>query len=224
MFTTIDNRSIPDTQARVYEIFPIPIYEVFLSDDSISKKFLQAYNTWIEFDSDYGKKSKDTYILDNLECNELKKEILKHATIYAKSMLSWKIDSLKFLQSWISVKEPNQQHLSHYHPNSAISGIYYFDDYESDQGSLVFHRNPVICQLMNQFSPNYDDTNSKNIVYPWSQFTIHPQKNMLIIFPSWVHHSVQLNTSSRERKSLSFNLVPFGVFGSNELTTELKIN
>lgn len=211
-------------QETVYEIFPIPIYEIFLSEDFISKKFLQTIDTWIEFGDEYGKKSKDTYILDNLECSDLRKEILKHATIYAKNILCWNLDSVKLLQSWISVKDPKQQHLSHYHPNSAISGVYYFDDYETNQGSLVFQRNPIICQLMNQFSPDYNDTTSKNGIYPWSQFTIRPQKNMLIIFPSWVHHFVSTNESSKERKSLSFNIVPFGVIGSNELTTELKIN
>jgi uncharacterized protein (TIGR02466 family) len=209
---------------KVYNIFPIPIYEVFLPEDIVSKNFLQAVNSWSNFGSSYGKKSTDTYVLDNLECDELKKEILKHTLVYAQDVLNWKLDSLKLLQSWISLKSLHDEHHSHYHPNSAISGIYYFDDHDSDQGSLIFQRNPVICQLITQFSPDFNNTVTDDTVYPWSQFIIHPRKNMLIIFPSWVHHSVQTNHSSNERKSLAFNVIPTGIFGSNELTTEMKIN
>lgn len=210
--------------ARIYEIFPIPIYETILDEDDASKNFLEANKDWINFGDEYGKKSKDTYILDNLECNKLKENILKHLVSYAQKNLCWNIDSVKILQSWISVKLPDQQHLSHYHPNSAISGIYYFNDIGLDQSPITFQRNPVICQLMTQFSPDYNEEDSQKITYPWSQFVIHPQKNMLILFPSWVHHSVPLNTSKKERKSLSFNVVPTGIFGSNSLTTEFDID
>ena len=209
---------------KIYHIFPIPIYEVFLPEDTFSKNFLQTADSWIEFGSNYGKKSTDTYILDNLECDKLKKEILKHSLTYAQTVLHWKLDSLKLLQSWISLKSPRDEHHSHYHPNSAISGIYYFEDFEPNQGSLIFQRNPAICQLISQFSPDFDNTVANDTVYPWSQFKVNPQKNMLVIFPSWVHHSVQTNESSKERKSLAFNVIPKGIFGSNELTTEMKIN
>ena len=41
--------------------------------------------------------------------------------------------------------------------------------------------------------------------YDYPINTIAPKENMLVIFPSWVPHAVEINLSDEERISLSFN-------------------
>ena len=39
-----------------------------------------------------------------------------------------------------------------------------------------------------------------------SQISIVPEEGLLVLFPSWLHHSVQANTSNEERIVISFNI------------------
>ena len=41
--------------------------------------------------------------------------------------------------------------------------------------------------------------------YDYPINTISPKENMLVVFPAWVPHAVEINLSDEERISLSFN-------------------
>ena len=41
--------------------------------------------------------------------------------------------------------------------------------------------------------------------YDYPINTIKPKENMLVVFPAWVPHAVEINLSDEERISLSFN-------------------
>ena len=41
--------------------------------------------------------------------------------------------------------------------------------------------------------------------YDYAINTILPKENMLVVFPAWVPHAVEINLSDEERISLSFN-------------------
>ena len=41
--------------------------------------------------------------------------------------------------------------------------------------------------------------------YDYPIITITPKENMLVVFPAWVPHAVEVNSSDDERISLSFN-------------------
>ena len=41
--------------------------------------------------------------------------------------------------------------------------------------------------------------------YDYPINTIAPKENMLVVFPAWVPHAVEINLSDEERISLSFN-------------------
>ena len=42
---------------------------------------------------------------------------------------------------------------------------------------------------------------------------LQPKKNMLIIFPSYLHHKIEKNTFDEVRHSLAFNVMPDGATG-----------
>jgi len=62
----------------------------------------------------------------------------------------------------------------------------------------------------------------RNLKYAWEYFDINFTPGLLLLFPSYLHHSVPLNKTNSTRCSLAFNVVPEVGFGEENLLTELK--
>ena len=98
---------------------------------------------------------------------------------------------------WANVNPPGAYHPMHHHPNNYLSGVYYVDVPE------------VGCDLI------FQDPRPVSIM-PWTQ-KLSPitanaaaeqaQPGRMVIFPSWLRHHVPSNEGTRERISISFNLM-----------------
>ena len=212
------------SQAVVNALFPIPVYTVKCDIDiSHAVEFLENDHELIpnEHANNYGNKTVDDYILDNSVCSPLKNFILEHMTIFADKIMCWDIEGMQVTQSWLSIKQPNEQHGIHYHPNSVLSAVFFFQESEINTPYLKFHRPEIINQLMNQFGPATDADKMQYSEFPWNYWSVPPEKNTLVIFPSWLHHDVGLNTSNKTRKSLAINAIPSGKFGSRDSSAEI---
>lgn len=90
--------------------------------------------------------------------------------------------------AWASVHPRGSCHLSHVHPGSLVSGVYYSQVPEG-AGSLLLEdpRGPL---------PPFN-----------SRFTLQPKEGDLIIFPSWLSHQVSPTSSRDPRISWSFNVL-----------------
>lgn len=212
------------SNTTVCAIFPIPIYitecDVDIKDavDFLKKDHSLLPNSHA---STYGNKSIDDYLLDHAECANLKKYIISNLEEYADKILAWNFEHFQLTQSWITIKNTHETHGIHYHPNSVLSGVFYFDEYENESSNLVFHRPLIMSQLMNQFAPSTNPEKMKDTEFPWNEWDIPPKTGQLVLFPSWLSHSVRPNTTNNIRKSLAFNAVPSGRFGSNIDATEI---
>lgn len=208
-------------QDLIHAIFPVPVFTAFYQGEEIS--FLESEFEQIWY-LDAGSKSKNHHILDNQLCSNLRSFILDKTQAFSSQAFAWQNCEYKIVQSWISFKNPKESHVSHYHPNSVISGVYFFQDYEPSSGNLNFHRPNILCQLMNQFAPSVDTNKVKQSNFVWSDFNIEPRKNLLVLFPSWLHHSVSVNHSGKVRKSLAFNIIPLTDFGNEYSSTNCNLN
>jgi uncharacterized protein (TIGR02466 family) len=81
----------------------------------------------------------------------------------------------------------------HYHALSALSGVLYI---QCDGGSNIEFTQDT---LKNHY-PFW--TNSELFA---DKFQLYPKQGRLIIFPSWIKHSVLPNESNEERISIAFN-------------------
>jgi uncharacterized protein (TIGR02466 family) len=210
----------------VHALFSIPVYTVICDIDvSDAVKFLDQQHEYIpnSYANTYGNKSVDDYILDHPECSAIKTFALHHMEKFAREILAWEFEYFQLTQSWITCKEPGEQHGPHYHPNSMLSAVFYFQQPDNTYSPLTFHRPEIISQLMNTFAPAYSEEKLTTAEFAWNQWSIPPQKNSLIIFPSWINHSVPVNTSDKPRMSLAMNGIPTGVFGSRVGSTEIDI-
>ena len=209
---------------RILDLFPTPLLQT-----NLPSKF-SSIQIWLdsqplrksENSKNFGDISESTYILDSKECLDLKKYILKYALKFGSEYMGYNYKEYRFSQSWISHKYPNQSHLPHIHSNSTISGIIYYGEFFENTPSIIFHKNNNIPSNVNviQHPKNTDTLNPYNS----EGFSYIPSPGTLLLFPSYLQHSVPLNTTNKVRKSLAFNIVPKEGFGSEEDLTELKFN
>ena len=106
---------------------------------------------------------------------------------------------------WININQYGNYNDSHFHHGSILSGTFYVKTPENC-GNIKF-KNPI-APLMESYL-NYWHFKENELRYPpWlvSNFTFPCKENMMLIFPSWIEHSVDKNLNVNEdRISISFN-------------------
>jgi uncharacterized protein (TIGR02466 family) len=207
---------------EVLELFPIPVFTTMvpLEFARITPWLFKQEMLSEEVDSpNYGERSKNSYILDEPESKELKDFILSLVGQYGK-MLGYDYESYRFGQSWVSYKHPGQHHTMHSHPNSLISGVFYYGEPTDKTPAVKFHK------MEGGFNSSYLAPklvkDKRELKYAQKEFSIEFTPGLLLLFPSYLHHSVPLNKTEKTRCSLAFNVVPTIGFGDEKHLTELK--
>ena len=107
---------------------------------------------------------------------------------------------------WVNNNEKHNYNGWHIHPGATLSGTYYIKhDGSKENGDIIF-KHPVgtymtICHWPEGLIENYNEITAENV-------ECTPKSNMLLIFPSWLEHKVELNLKDDTRISLSFNAAP----------------
>jgi len=206
---------------EVVPIFPIPVYFAICEDD-IKQSIDYMENAPIDLEKDqdvlkeYGTISSDDYILNRPEMTSLREWIMNHVDNYARNVLAWNFNKIDLTMSWVSIKEKGQRHKYHIHPNSLISGVFYWDTDDIEPISFLRPR---------KFN-NFEIDRNENIDAPYA-FDHHnftPRKNTLILFPSETQHSVGKIKQDSPRKSLAFNTFIFEKIGRPDSLTELNLS
>jgi len=204
------------TEPVINNIFPTPIYTTKI-DREFTKQELQFVKKQKKHCmSNTGNiNTKDNYVLNRKEFKNIKKFLDKHCKNYLNTVICPKNNiNLYITQSWLNYTETNQYHHKHAHPNSIISGVFYFDsDIKNDK--ILFSSNKGYEQI----KPIIDET-KYNI---WNSETwFFPVKTgNLFMFPSSTNHQVKNKQGSNTRISLAFNTFYKGTVGSNKALTEL---
>lgn len=107
--------------------------------------------------------------------------------------------NLKIDNIWININRFGNTNTSHTHPKSILSGVFYVDA-EPLSGGIMFERpNTTEAFLLNSL---ISDTK----FLTWETVAYVPETKKLLIFPSWLKHSVSPNMSGKERISIAFNV------------------
>lgn len=201
---------------KLYNLFSSPLFVTNRVCESSVRDFLN--NTQIrvspsKYIDRFGSFSDNTYILNTPECSLLKEHIETLASDIMKNHMSARYSEMMMTQSWVTIKETNQWHHKHSHPNSILSGVYYYDGFE-DISPIVFY-NPL-SPITQRLTYEVEDNGSEEKPLSWESFTYKPAVNDLIIFPSYLEHMVLQNTNENSRKSIAFNLIPKYGFGNKQ--------
>ena len=114
---------------------------------------------------------------------------------YLKSLNEELYNTYEMKESWLTKSTKGNYGHIHTHGSFDISGVYYFKTNENDGN--IFFENPVDVSIASKIGRN-------NILR--QSFSYTPQIGKFILFPSWLRHGVDTNTTDNERISVSFNL------------------
>jgi uncharacterized protein (TIGR02466 family) len=116
--------------------------------------------------------------------------------------LDWDLSGRRVVmtQCWLNAMGPGAAHPFHLHPLAVISGTYYAQ-VDSKSASLQFEDPRIGFKMA---SPPVR-TRSKQSPY----VQVVPKLGSLILFESWLKHSVPLHNAPHKRLSVSFN---YGLF------------
>lgn len=201
-------------------LFGIPIYigNLSLDDKEINILINSEYE---RLKPNNGFKTKNIFILNNKKIKKLNNEIKNHLNIYLYNQLKIK-DNIKFkmLNSWCIKHIKDDWAQKHSHSNSFLSGIVYLKT-NKNSGNLIFYKNVywqnIFYKSVDIEFKEYTETNSDI----WS---ITPKNGDIILFPSFLEHSVTYNKSKEDRYSCAFNFYPQGEFGNKNSLNNLNLN
>ena len=114
--------------------------------------------------------------------------------------MNWDLEKqeVKITNMWAIINERGAFNQKHHHGNSDISAAYYVNAYENC-GDISFYDPRPAPVFKHPLSKSANLLNA-------SVNSIKPEEGMLVLFPSYVEHSVSPNLSNKKRVVISFNL------------------
>jgi len=147
---------------------------------------------------------------------ELKKQIDHHINVLHYEVLQSCQGTPVHVSSWINYHTPGDYAPVHNHTNTYYSGVYYLNS-PIDGGGIFFHHPQLMRSRMLKVQYHTDNIWNSDIYF------YELQKNSLLIFPSNLPHSTQVNKSNQNRYSLAFNYFIEGQFGSQTSKINLRV-
>ena len=143
------------------------------------------------------------------EFKKLKKEITQYLQLYHSEVFR----GMKFkgnvtqsiVNMWLMINEKHHYVDWHIHHEATLSGVFYIKHDNSSKNGDILFKHPEHPQMSALHW-------KKELVEAWNTISgeilnITPNSNMLLIFPSWTEHRVELNLKDDPRISLSFNSI-----------------
>lgn len=151
-------------------------------------------------------------ILEDIKLLKLKTSIEENLNLYLRDVIAPSNDvTLQITQSWINKNPKNTMHHKHNHSNSIVSGVYYISP------------NPAPIWFEQVSSERLRVDSNTPTPYNCESYKVNCIKDNIVIFPSHLHHFVEVNNSDDERLSLSFNTFYKGTIGNKKSISHLEL-
>ena len=114
--------------------------------------------------------------------------------------MGWDLESqfIKITNMWSIINEEGAFNQKHHHSNSDISAAYYVSAHD-ECGDIVFYDPRPARVYKNPISKSPNKLNA-------TINSVKPENGLLVLFPSYLEHSVNPNLSNKKRVVISFNL------------------
>lgn len=132
--------------------------------------------------------------IEDFHMTNLANYIEKHVRNYIRLTDAWEPMPNKLGHSWVNIVDKGQWQDWHQHQDATISGTYYYQT-SGDDGDIVF-RTPNQFVELELFPVG-------SIVQ--TLYNITPKVGKIVLFPGWLSHKVDCNTTENTRISISFN-------------------
>ena len=199
----------------IKSIFSTPIYVHTLNKNFTEDELNFVNKIKDECNENYlNKTSINKYVLEEPEFKNLKNILNAHVKNYYDKILSIVETVTPYItQSWLNYTKKEQSHHKHFHPNSIVSGVLYFNaDINTDK--IYFHH--PIDDPFHLGQKEFNLFNSESWYFP-------VETGVLIMFPSRLKHNVPKKIGDNLRISLAFNTFVKGLLGDDTEISKLKI-
>ena len=197
---------------ELLQIFPIPVL-ITKYDGNISEETKYVEN--LEYKDQKENKnfrSKDSYLFKHEPLKKIENFCDESVTKYTEKISNSK-QRLVITQCWTNRNPPGAKHHEHVHPNSIVSGVFFF----RIGGKLPPIQFAKSIQGAMKLDPiKYNNVNAESFLLPCVP-------GELLLFPSNLKHSVPINHSEETRYSMSFNTFCIDILGSENSLTHLDI-
>lgn len=192
--------------SEVNLVFPCPIWASLIDNHKEINTRMENYiKSHKEMDTE-GKKvsnidgwhSKDFNLKDDevvFFINSISYKIKKTMEDMGWDLIKNKVE---ITNMWSIINSRGSSNSTHIHSNCYLSAAYYVKAPEKC-GDIVFH-DPREAKLIRK--PKMSNANKLNA----EEINIQPQAGLLVLFPSYLYHSVRENLSESERIVISFNI------------------
>lgn len=191
--------------SQMMPLFSVPVWAQVLEDETaqtMNEHLLQQVDL-LKADLPAGVRTEDGWQtrtdLHTLDAFSGMTAIIGEASKRVLEMLKVAPTPYEITGCWMNIKPRGTNHPLHSHQNNYLSGVYYVQAPEGAD-SISFHDTRTDRQII---VPRYTEDS------PLTATSVHvPVKpGVMIMFPSWLQHSVQPNPTEEIRVSLSFNIM-----------------
>lgn len=197
---------------NVVNLFPTAL-GVYSLPREITKEELSFVSSLEKLENLGNYKSTNYRVLEESAMAEIKSFLLLCTQDYFSRIHQPKNDiTLKITQSWCNYTEDKEFHHKHTHPNSFISGVFYFQTNQETDRIYFFDES---------YKPFKIPTKDYNL---WNsdKWWVPSVTGQLLLFPSGLPHMVEDRPETGlTRISLSFNTFFAGTLGDSNDLTEL---
>jgi len=195
-----------NTTSEINLIFSTPIWTSHLNEyQDVNKRMEEYIKKQMELDSK-GKKASNINGWHSENFNLKDEEVVFFINTISikiqKAMedMGWdlKKNKIEIPNIWSIINKRGSSNAMHIHSNSYISAAYYVKAPEKC-GDIVFY-DPRQSRLVRK--PKISKLNNLN----GEEVNIKPTDGLLVLFPSYLYHSVNENLSNEERIVISFNV------------------
>ena len=213
-----------DDDGQMLGVFPCPVYMIKRAKIILPTEEMEIENLIrAGMHVNVGNSSTDNSYIFDTKLQELKQFCNKHVKEYVEQVICPKEDlDFYITQSWLNITKPGGFHHQHFHSNSIVSGVFYISTFEDDKISFN-DPNGNVKTFLKLEPKEWNNWNS-------SLWHLPVANNDLLLFPSWLNHSVILlekvecqreARAGADRISISFNTFVRGKLGAEGLLTEL---
>jgi uncharacterized protein (TIGR02466 family) len=178
-------------QLSINGIFPIPIATTEIDLPDIAKI------NWVQGE-EFLQSEDDLHTKDYMQNTVT--QILDSACAFAENV-GWRKEKYFITQMWANKYSPNTEEKkggnihAHFHSNSLLSGVLYFDE---NSPTRIFNHDKTRQIIKTSMAENTPFTSEI--------FTVNAKPGRLLIFPSYLVHDSE--PSDKERITIAFNIMP----------------
>ena len=202
---------------EVIPLFPTPLFVAEIQGFTNEElEFVKQSSLYAQYKDEPGRLvGSDRFDIMHLpEMSRVCDFVQTQLNLYAQEVMS--ISNRLFPTiSWLNRTSTGAYHYQHHHVNSIVSGVLYFTE---DPAPIEFHTDKnCVWHPLKMFPTKYNQYNTHST-------TIEIKQGTLLMFPSYLEHSVMRSIAETDRISLSFNTWIDGTIGLLDKTSFLNLD